>query len=114
VAKGFHQQPEIDFAETYSPVVKPITIRTVLAIAVSAGWAIRQVDVSNSFLHGHLQETVYMAQPPGFHYPNHPTAVTPRLLQKDVSENFDFHVTLRHHRSYKLAAEYFFFLTLTH
>lgn len=75
VAKGFHQQPGIDFAETYSPVVKPITIRTVLAIAVSAGWPIRQVDVSNAFLHSRLQETVYMAHPPGFHHPNHPIVV---------------------------------------
>jgi len=41
-------------------------------------------------------------------------AVTPRLLQKGISENFDFHMTLRHHQSYKLAAEYIFFLTLTH
>jgi hypothetical protein len=41
-------------------------------------------------------------------------AVTPRLLQKDVSENFDFHVTLRYHQSYKLAGKYIFFLTLTH
>jgi len=58
VAKGFHQQPGIDYAETYSPVVKPISIRTVLSIAVSAGWEIRQVDVSNAFLHILLQETV--------------------------------------------------------
>jgi hypothetical protein len=50
VAKGFHQQLVIDFAKTCSHVVKPITIRTVLAIAVFAGWAIRQVDVSNAFL----------------------------------------------------------------
>jgi hypothetical protein len=41
VAKGFHQRPRIDFVETYSPVVKPITIRTVLALVVSAGWASR-------------------------------------------------------------------------
>jgi len=75
VAKGFHQQPGIDFLETYSPVVKPITIRTVLSIAISAGWAIHQVDVSNAFLHGNLQETVYMAQPPEFQHPSHPTAV---------------------------------------
>jgi hypothetical protein len=75
VAKGFHQQPGIDFAETYSPVVKPITIRTVLSIAVSASWEIRQVDVSNAFLHGLLQETVHMAQPPGFQHPQYPAAV---------------------------------------
>jgi hypothetical protein len=37
-----------------------------------------------------------------------PKSVTPLLLQKGVSENFDFHVTLRHHQSYKLAAEYTF------
>jgi hypothetical protein len=75
VAKGFHQQPGIDFAETYSLVVKPITIRTVLSIAVSAGWAVRQVDVSNAFLHGLIQETVYMGQPPGFQHPTYPMAV---------------------------------------
>jgi hypothetical protein len=75
VAKGFHQQSGIDFAEIYSPVVKPITIRTILAIAVSSGWAIPQVDVSNAFLHGLLQETVYMAQSPGFQHPTYSTAV---------------------------------------
>jgi hypothetical protein len=61
VAKGFHQQLGINYVETYCPVVKPITIPTVLSIVVSAGWEIRQVDVSNAFLHGLLQETVYMA-----------------------------------------------------
>jgi hypothetical protein len=66
VAKGFHQQEGIDFWETYSPVVKPITIRTVLSIAISSGWVIKQVDVSNAFLHGFLNETVYMSQPTGF------------------------------------------------
>jgi hypothetical protein len=75
VAKGFHQQPEIDFVETYSLVVKPITIRTVLAIVVSASWEIRQVDLNHAFLHGLLQETVYMAKPPGFQHPTYPIAV---------------------------------------
>jgi len=40
--------------------------------------------------------------------------LTPRLLQNDVSENFDFYMTLRHHQSYKLAAEYIYFLMITH
>jgi len=75
VAKGFHQQPGIDYAETYSPVVKPITIRTVLSLAVTAGWHIHQIDVSNAFLHGVLQEDVYISQPPGFTHPTFPNAV---------------------------------------
>jgi hypothetical protein len=54
VVKGFHQQFGIDFEETYSPVIKPITIRTVLSFAVSSGWPLKQVDVSNAFLHGFL------------------------------------------------------------
>jgi len=75
VAKGFHQQEGVDYFETYSPVVKPITIRTVLSLTVFAGWYIKQVDVSNAFLHDHLQETVYMSQPPGFVNPMYPDAV---------------------------------------
>ena len=66
VAKGFHQRPGIDFFETYSPVIKPVTIRLVLSIAISRGWSINQLDVNNAFLHGDLSEEVFMAQPPGF------------------------------------------------
>jgi len=60
VAKGFHQQLGIDFSETYSSIIKPITIRTMLSLAISTGWPVYQVDVSNAFLHGNLQETVYL------------------------------------------------------
>ena len=59
-AKGFHQQPSIDYTETFSLVIKPATVKLVLAIVVSFNWPIRHLDVSNSFLHGYLNEEVYM------------------------------------------------------
>jgi hypothetical protein len=75
VAKGFHQQAGVDFGETYSPVVKPTTIRTVLSLAFLAGWSLKQIDIQNAFLHGFLSEDVYMVQPPGFLHPSFPNHV---------------------------------------
>ncbi|GKA18919.1 ribonuclease H-like domain-containing protein [Tanacetum coccineum] len=74
VANGSNQQHGVDFDETFSPVVKPATIRTVLSLVVSRQWPIHQLDVKNEFLNGDSSETVYMHQPPGFvdsRYPNH-------------------------------------------
>ncbi|KAB2625402.1 hypothetical protein D8674_017062 [Pyrus ussuriensis x Pyrus communis] len=75
VANGFHQQLGIDYGETFSSVIKPATIRTGLSLAVSNHWSVRQFDVKNAFLHGHLQEEVYMSQPPGFVDPQRPNHV---------------------------------------
>ena len=66
VAKGFHQHPGIDYHETFSPVIKPTTVRLVLSLAVSRNWSIKQLDINNAFLQGCLTESVFMTQPPGF------------------------------------------------
>jgi len=75
VAKGFKQRYGIDYEDTFSPVIKAATIRVILSLAVSCGWSLRQLDVQNAFLHGLLEEDVYMHQPPGFEDPNRPNYV---------------------------------------
>nr|GEY37859.1 ribonuclease H-like domain-containing protein [Tanacetum cinerariifolium] len=110
VANGRSQQQGINCDETFSLVVKPATIRTVLSLAASHQWPIHQLDVKNAFLYGHLSKTVYMHQPPRFVDPAHPHHVC--LLQKSLYglkqaprawfqrfANYAIHVGFQHSRT---------------
>lgn len=66
VAQGNSQEEGVDYLETYSPVVRTATVRTILHLATIMKWEVKQMDVKNAFLHGDLAETVYMRQPCGF------------------------------------------------
>jgi len=52
--------PSLDYEETFAPLAKMTNVRIVMAIVVSKGWSLCQMDVKNAFLHGDLQEEIYM------------------------------------------------------
>lgn len=56
----------MNYFETYSPIVKPATVRVVLSLVVMNVWQIKQVDVNNASLNGNLTEELYRNQPEGF------------------------------------------------
>jgi hypothetical protein len=66
VVKGFQQKEGIDYTDIFSPVVKLNTIRSVLSIVAAEGLHLEQLDVKTAFLHGDLDEEIYMQQPEGF------------------------------------------------
>jgi hypothetical protein len=75
VAKGYAQTHGIDYEETFAPTAKIATMRTVITVVVSRGWVLHQMDVKNAFLHGKLQEEVYLDQPPRYEDMSHPNYV---------------------------------------
>ena len=66
VAKGYSQKHGIDYTEVFAPVARHDTIRLVIALAAKNVWDIHQLDVKSAFLHGELNELVYVDQPIGY------------------------------------------------
>lgn len=66
VSKEFTEQFSLDYTETFSLVFKATTVRVILGVATKFSWAMKQPDVSNAFLHGYLEEVIYMSHPRGF------------------------------------------------
>jgi hypothetical protein len=66
VARGFSQREGVNYNETFAPVARYTSKRSVISIAAEMGWKIHQMDVKTAFLHGIIQEEIYIEQPLGF------------------------------------------------
>ncbi|GKD22240.1 retrovirus-related pol polyprotein from transposon TNT 1-94 [Tanacetum coccineum] len=66
VIRGFSQKEGLDYKHTFSPVAKAVIVRVLIAIATTKGWPLHKLDVNNAFLHGFVDEEIYMKPPEGY------------------------------------------------
>ena len=66
ITKGYAQTYSMDYSNTFSPIAKMTFVRLFISLAATHNWDLHQLDIKNVFLHGDLQEEVYMEQPPRF------------------------------------------------
>lgn len=93
MAKGFNQQFGLNYTEVFSPVVKHVSVRMLIAVATIFAWPLHQLDVNNAFLHGFLRDDIYMLPPPG--YPNAENGKVCKLIKslyglKQASREWNF------------------------
>ncbi|KAL0340023.1 UNVERIFIED_CONTAM: Retrovirus-related Pol polyprotein from transposon RE1 [Sesamum radiatum] len=75
VAKSFNQIERVDYTDSLSPMAKNVTMRLFLIVTAAHGWPLQQLEVNNTFLHGYLEEDLYMKPLEGY-------LVEPRLVCK--------------------------------
>ena len=75
MAKGFSKKEGIDYEETFAPVARYSSIRTIISLAVQMGWNVHQMDIKTSFLNGVIEEEVFIEQPKGFEVENRESLV---------------------------------------
>ncbi|KAL0366923.1 UNVERIFIED_CONTAM: Retrovirus-related Pol polyprotein from transposon RE1 [Sesamum radiatum] len=95
VAKGYNQVEGVDYVDKFSPVAKAVTVWVFLALASSYSWPIQQVDINNAFLHGFLDEDIYMQAPAGYSIPKGLVCELKRLLYglKQASRQWNLELT---------------------
>ncbi|GJV04250.1 retrovirus-related pol polyprotein from transposon TNT 1-94 [Tanacetum coccineum] len=77
VAIGFNKKEGVDYKHTFSPVANLATVRVLIAIATANQWPLHQLDIDNAFLHGFIDEKIYMTLPEGY------TQALPRQVMKN-------------------------------
>nr|GEY21096.1 retrovirus-related Pol polyprotein from transposon TNT 1-94 [Tanacetum cinerariifolium] len=66
VVSGYNQQEGLDYKHTFSPVAKLATFKVLIALAIAKQWPLHQLDVNNAFLHGYIDEEIYVLPPQGY------------------------------------------------
>ena len=69
IARGFTQEHEIDYEETFAHVARLSSVITLIAVSTARKWPLFQMDIKNDFLNGELSDEVYMKLPPGYSHP---------------------------------------------
>ncbi|GJS77447.1 retrovirus-related pol polyprotein from transposon TNT 1-94 [Tanacetum coccineum] len=66
MVRGFNQKEGLDYKHTFSPIAKLATVKVLIALATAKQWPFHQLDINNAFLHGYIDDEIYMVPPEGY------------------------------------------------